>query len=70
VCRPKHVEQLRNIGIINSIRRLHLVGLSASFIFHLLLDQYLRNFLSLSDFVNIGDVFVFLFVCLFGDWMK
>jgi len=26
VCRPKHVEQLRNIGIINSITRLHLVG--------------------------------------------
>jgi hypothetical protein len=26
VCRPKHVEQLRNIGIINSTTRLHLVG--------------------------------------------
>ena len=26
VCRPKHVEQLRNIGRINSTTRLHLVG--------------------------------------------
>jgi len=26
VCRLKHVEQLRNIGIINSNTRLHLVG--------------------------------------------
>jgi len=26
VYRPKHVEQLRNIGIINSTTRLHLVG--------------------------------------------
>jgi len=26
VCRPKHVEPLRNIGIINSTTRLHLVG--------------------------------------------
>jgi hypothetical protein len=26
VCRPKHVEQLRNIGIINSTTRLHLFG--------------------------------------------
>jgi hypothetical protein len=28
VCRPKHVEQLRNIKIINSTTRLHLVGSS------------------------------------------
>jgi hypothetical protein len=26
VCRPKNVEQLRNIGIINSTTQLHLVG--------------------------------------------
>jgi len=26
VCRPKHVEPLRNIGIINSTTQLHLVG--------------------------------------------
>jgi len=26
MCRPKHVEQLRNIGIINSTTRLHLVS--------------------------------------------
>ena len=26
MCRPKYVEQLRNIGIINSTTRLHLVG--------------------------------------------
>ena len=26
MCRPKHVEQLRNTGIINSTTRLHLVG--------------------------------------------
>jgi hypothetical protein len=26
VCRPKHVKQLRNIGIINSTTRLHLGG--------------------------------------------
>jgi hypothetical protein len=26
VCHPKHVEQLRNIGIINSTTQLHLVG--------------------------------------------
>jgi hypothetical protein len=26
VCRPKHVEQLRNIGIINSTTRSHFVG--------------------------------------------
>ena len=26
MCRPKHVEQLRNIGIINSTAWLHLVG--------------------------------------------
>jgi hypothetical protein len=26
VCRPKHVEQLRNTGIINPTTRLHLVG--------------------------------------------
>ena len=28
MCRPKHVEQLRNIGIINSTTRSHLVGYS------------------------------------------
>ena len=26
MCHPKHVEQLRNIGIVNSTTRLHLVG--------------------------------------------
>jgi hypothetical protein len=26
VCRPKHVEQLRNIGVIHSSTRVHLVG--------------------------------------------
>jgi len=26
VCAPKHVEQLRNIGIINSTTRLHFIG--------------------------------------------
>jgi hypothetical protein len=26
VCRPKHVEQLRNIGIMNSTTQLHLIG--------------------------------------------
>ena len=26
MCRPKHVKQLRNTGIINSTTRLHLVG--------------------------------------------
>ena len=26
MCRQKHVEQVRNIGIINSTTRLHLVG--------------------------------------------
>jgi len=26
LCRPKHVEQLRNSGIINNTSRLHLVG--------------------------------------------
>jgi hypothetical protein len=26
VCRPKHVEQLRNIGIINSTTQSHIVG--------------------------------------------
>ena len=26
MCHPKHVEQLRNIGIINSTTQLHLVG--------------------------------------------
>ena len=26
MCRPKHVEKLRNIGIINYTTRLHLVG--------------------------------------------
>jgi len=26
VCRPKHVQQLRNTGIINSTTRLYLVG--------------------------------------------
>ena len=26
MCRPKHVEQLRNTGITNSTTRLHLVG--------------------------------------------
>jgi 23S rRNA maturation mini-RNase III len=26
VCHPKHVEQLRNIGVINSITLLYLVG--------------------------------------------
>ena len=28
MCRPKHVEQLRNTGIINSTTRLHLAGSS------------------------------------------
>jgi hypothetical protein len=28
VCRPKHVEQLRNIGIINSTTQSHLIGSS------------------------------------------
>jgi hypothetical protein len=29
VCRLKHVEPLKNFGIINSITKLHLVGISA-----------------------------------------
>jgi hypothetical protein len=33
VCRPKHVEQLRNIGIINSATRLHLVGSFCEIVF-------------------------------------
>jgi len=28
VCRSKHVEPLKNFGIINSITKLHLVGIS------------------------------------------
>ena len=33
MCRPKHVEKLRNIGIINSTTRLHLVGSFYEFFF-------------------------------------
>jgi len=43
VCRPKHVEQLRNIGIINSTTRLHLV---ASF-YEFFINWYLLLFLYL-----------------------
>jgi len=28
VCRSKHVEPLKNFGVINSITKLHLVGIS------------------------------------------
>jgi hypothetical protein len=40
VCRPKHVEQLRNIGIINSTTLLHLVGSFCEF--------YVQNILLIS----------------------
>jgi hypothetical protein len=32
VCRPKHVEQLRNIEIINSTTRMHLVSFFENYI--------------------------------------
>ena len=31
MCRLKHVEPLKNFGIINSITKLHLVGISTEF---------------------------------------
>jgi hypothetical protein len=33
VCRSKHVEPLKNFGIINSIAKLHLVGISTELFF-------------------------------------
>jgi hypothetical protein len=39
VCRSKHVEPAINFGIINSIIKLHLVGISTEFMLH---NFYLR----------------------------
>jgi hypothetical protein len=39
VCRLKHVEQLRNVGIINSTTRLHLVGFSMSILLFALVTK-------------------------------
>jgi hypothetical protein len=35
VCRSKHVEPLKNFGIINSITKLHLVGISTVYFLQL-----------------------------------
>ena len=32
MCRSKHVEPLKNFGIINSITNLHLVGISTGYL--------------------------------------
>jgi hypothetical protein len=52
VCRPKHVEQLRNIGIINSTTRLHLV--SSFYEFSIMMHGY----------INIKCVCVCMCVCV------
>jgi hypothetical protein len=52
VCRPKHVEQLRNIGIINSTIRLHLVDFFNEF--------YIQGVLQLVGITAGGD---FLGLC-------
>jgi len=46
VCRPKHVEQLRNIGIINSTTRLHLVG------------SFCEMYITMHGSMNIMSVFI------------
>jgi hypothetical protein len=47
VCRPKHVEHLRNIGIINSTTRLHLVG--SFYEFYITMHGYMN--IKLQNFV-------------------
>ena len=39
MCRPKHVEQLRNVGIIHSTTRLHLAGSLCEFCDSLTLQE-------------------------------
>ena len=46
MCRPKHVEQLRNIGIINSTTRLHLVG------------SFCEMYITMHGSMNIMSVFI------------
>jgi hypothetical protein len=41
VCRPKHVEQLRNIGIINSTTCVHLV------------DSFYEIYIKMHGFINV-----------------
>jgi len=55
VCRSKHVEQLRNIGIIISTTQLHLVG------------YFYMIFIMMNRSMNIKfkNLFICLFVCLF-----
>ena len=51
MCGPKHVEQLRNIGIINSTTRLHLVGSSYEFyrfVSVVAVENFLFNFSNFS----------------------
>jgi hypothetical protein len=46
VCRPKHVEQLRNTGIINSTTRLHLV------------DSFYEFYITMHGSMNIKSILV------------
>jgi hypothetical protein len=54
VCRPKHVEQLRNIGKINSTTRLHLVG---SFCEMYKRESQLKAVTNTLDLINGGKYF-------------
>jgi hypothetical protein len=50
VCCPKHVEQLRNSGIINSVTRLHLVG------------SFYEMYISMHGSMNIMCMYVCMYV--------
>jgi hypothetical protein len=57
VCRPKHVEQIKNIGIINSTTRLHLFGSFYEFFYPYL---YYGSYGNMWNFSRI-DWLIFLF---------
>ena len=54
MCRPKHVEQLRNIEIINSTTRLHLVGSFHKFYKNQSVNVYKSNSKNHAKYIEIN----------------
>jgi len=70
VCRPKHVEQLRNSGIINSTTRLHLVGSFYEFYDCLQFRYQLFRYVfctTLSKFLNHLNICILTLLLYFYD---
>ena len=58
MCRPKHVEQLRNTGIINSTIRLHLVG--SFYEIYITMHGSINIKLGIVSVVEVGWVFLYI----------